>query len=134
MTKGRIALIVLVIFLSLVPFKYINATENYKSKESSEDFAILKQISKADPKKEFKKAIAKKDYRFMGVYGYTLMVPGVPDYDVKYSKKYKVWGIPGTSDAALDVKHWKLIKKVKKYAEAYNKLLKDWIDKHDADL
>jgi hypothetical protein len=88
--------------------------------EKAEDEAArpLKWLYDANPDNDFEAAVAKKDYRFIGLYGYSLYVPGVPIKCLDYKKDIKA--IEGTSDAVMGYEHSKLIAIAQAYAEHYN--------------
>jgi hypothetical protein len=68
-------------------------------------------------------ALARGDTRFVGIMGYSLEVPGVPDYVEKYDKTYGVKIIKGTSDSYSDSSGLSQSVFFRDYAEGYNKLL-----------
>lgn len=69
--------------------------------ENAEEEAVrpLKWLYNADPDNDFEVAIAKKDYRFIGVYGYSLDVPGVLIKCLDREKDIKP--IEGTTDTVM---------------------------------
>ncbi len=78
----------------------------------------------ADFRDDFRRAIESGDNRFVGVWGYALEVPGVPDYDELYSESNGVKVIAGTSDnfevMGDDAYHNTFSRN---YARGYNSLL-----------
>lgn len=72
---------------------------------------------------DFRRAVDSGDVRFVGVMGYALEVPGVPDYDSKYSRLYGVKVIEGTSDMYRDSLELQRGQFYQRYAENYNRLL-----------
>src|SRR6478736_5109133 len=44
----------------------------------------LAHPERANPEKDCQRAIARHDFRFVGVAGFSLDVPGVPDYQARY--------------------------------------------------
>jgi len=85
-------------------------------------------LYKANPDDDFQAAIRNKDYRFIGIYGYSLYVPGV---DLKcISVEKDVNPIEGTSDAVLGYEHAKLIAIAGVYAEHYNFRMRTFREKN----
>jgi len=62
------------------------------------------------------------DMRFFGVYGYSVMVPGVTNYNEAYAGTFGVKVIAGTSDF-LEPGRIRLQSAATRYAMAYNRLL-----------
>ena len=97
--------------------------------ESPEDVpAELKRLEHADPEVDFRDAIKRRDFRFLGVAGFTLTVPGVPmsDENIPLLETHGVRVIPGTSDNPVSLT---LQMVAARYAERYNKLLLDHVRK-----
>jgi hypothetical protein len=79
-------------------------------------------LKKSDPVADETKAFASHDYRFVGVNGYVVVVPGMDEGDPlvrKYGKRI----IEGTTDAPCDKEHSSLVDSAQEYAIAYNKKL-----------
>ncbi len=83
----------------------------------------MRLVDSADYQDDFEEAIARADMRFVGVLGYALQVPGVPDYDTVYSKSNGVKIIEGTSDSHPDSASLAQSVFFKSYAMGYNTLL-----------
>lgn len=83
------------------------------------DLGDLQKYEKANPENDLKAAIARNDLRFKALMGYGLTVPGVADYNEKYSK-FGVDVIKGTSDVIHSYEHGRLITIARYYAEHYN--------------
>lgn len=79
----------------------------------------------ADPEIDFRSAIREKDYRFMGVYGYSIMVPGVSMKCLDFEKDINP--IVGTSDAtgSYEMELFNTIAHV--YAKNYNFKMKFYL-------
>jgi hypothetical protein len=92
---------------------------------ASEDTAVgdLRAFISVPVKARLKAALAARDSRFLGVYGYTLEVPGVPQSEAPRISANGVLGIPGTSDALVSEEHGALNERARDYAEQYNALL-----------
>jgi hypothetical protein len=78
-------------------------------------------------KDDFKHALENRDYRFVGVMGYALEIPGVSNYFELYSKVNGVKVIEGTSDHYPD--SLSLVQAIyfRDYAQGYNLLLLDYL-------
>jgi hypothetical protein len=72
----------------------------------------------AKPDHDVQVALEKKDYRFMGIYGTTLVVPGIDFSCISLNKDVKP--IQGTSDVVLGDEHQKLIGIAGEYARDFN--------------
>jgi hypothetical protein len=64
-------------------------------------------------------ALEANDHRYLGVYGFSLAVPGVPDSEV-LGQENPVLVIPGTSDDG----EFELNERARNYAGKYNRLLR----------
>ena len=78
-------------------------------------------LYKADPAEDVEDAINREDYRFRGIYGYSISVPGVDTSCWSITKN--VSPILGTSDAVIGYEHSKLIAIARAYARTYNFLM-----------
>jgi len=82
----------------------------------------ISQIASSDPAVDLRDAIARRDFRFIGIMGYTLDVPGVhSDDDLILKAGIKV--IKGTSDADKDKRNGELQEMARSYATRYNRYL-----------
>ena len=82
----------------------------------------LWSIEEFDVVKDVEASISQNDFRFCGIYGYAVDVPGVPKEFLKGTDSSHVWMIEGTSDDIQDVRRQALCRK---YAEQYNKMVVD---------
>jgi hypothetical protein len=92
-------------------------------------YESLRRYESADPEEDLRKAVSKNDYRFMFVCSYACEAPGVDDYHDKYSQQYAYVTIDDTGDYLLNSEHSRLKMIVQAYAEKYNKLLIEEIEK-----
>jgi len=85
----------------------------------------LSYLDLQNPKNDLDKNIAHKDYRFICVYGVSIVCPGTdgPGYIQEYGSRM----IEGTSDTAEGEEHHKLQGIAFVYAEKYNQFLMDKI-------
>lgn len=91
----------------------------------------LNEIEGANPARDLQAAVARKDFRFVGIWGYTVEVPGLNEND-KRIQEQGVRMIEGTSDALTNELAAKFQEKARSYAERYNHLLLDYLKKQDA--
>ena len=88
----------------------------------------MQWLNQADPLEDSESAIARSDYRFIGLYGVGAYVPVVniqcldPEKDVKYIK--------GTSDLLENYEHSKLNAIAQVYAEYYNMRMLVYLQKY----
>ena len=94
-------------------------------------YESLRHYEFRDPEEDLKEAISKEDYRFMFVCGIACEAPGVDDYYDKYSQQYAYVTIDKTGDYMLSNEHGRLKAVVQAYAEEYNKLLIEEIERKE---
>ena len=97
------------------------ACEVPKTEFESEQAKYVHELSwllKADPDRDFEKAISNSDYRFKGIHGYSISVPRVKVSCLDLDSD--VAPISGTTDAVLGYEHAKLIAIAREYANYYN--------------
>ena len=85
----------------------------------------LHRLQSAEPQADLEAASKRGDFRFIGLMGYSLIVPGIKEkefYD-KYRSEFGVRIIPGTSDFMEIPEQLELASVGGKYAEQYNRLL-----------
>lgn len=80
----------------------------------------------ADPLDDFNEAVKINDYRFIGVYGYSLNVPGVKLKCLDAERDVKP--IEGTSDSSSSYEEEKFNAVAKVYADYYNFQLKKYLE------
>ena len=81
----------------------------------------LRWVEKADAVADANTAIEKKDFRFLGIAGYTITFPGIPqEKQQELTNKYGSIIIEGTGDVVEGEEHIRLISLAKAYAETYN--------------
>ena len=112
------------ILLKLTTLFLVNYSIVYGSELFLED---LKKYENANPYKDLKKSISKKDFRFISMIGYSKYIPGIKDYYEKY-QKYGNKTIRGTGDVIYNYEYGRLITIAQYYASAYNRQLQRYID------
>lgn len=89
--------------------------------KKSPNIEKLRWVVKADPVRDATQAIMKNDFRFRAVQGYSVILPGVPEREwQRYTKKYGIIVIEGTTDSFGCAEHVRLHLLAVKYAEKYN--------------
>ena len=80
----------------------------------------LRRLERADPTVDANEAIRRHDLRFLAIRGYATEVPGIDDYEERFSEKYGYRVIEGTSDALINDTDRTLQNLAIRYAKAYN--------------
>jgi len=84
----------------------------------------LRWIEKANPTTDAEAALKKNDHTLLAVQGYTWVIPGTDESrKSEYKTRYGVRVIQGTSDAAINKEHLRLIRLATEYAANYNRYL-----------
>jgi hypothetical protein len=86
------------------------------------DVAALRDYLAVSPADRLAAALAESDARFLGVNGFTLLVPSVADAP-RAIREGRVNTIPGTTENAISEEHADLVSRATRYAGAYNALL-----------
>ena len=84
-----------------------------------------RKLLNADPEKNFRVAISNNNYKFKGIYGYSLTVPGVSSKCIDLSED--VDPIVGTSDATESYEQRVFNAVAQTYAEEYNFKMKHYL-------
>ncbi|MCX6834012.1 MAG: hypothetical protein NTW07_02570 [candidate division Zixibacteria bacterium] len=86
-------------------------------------------VDTSDYQSDFLDAIGAGDMRFIAVMGYSTEVPGVPEYYERYSKRYGIKIVEGTSDYLdyADTVAWERNAFSRDYARGYNALLLQYL-------
>lgn len=96
------------------------AAEQAASKPKVTNSGNLAKYLDADPVADALEAIKQGDLHFLAVRGYTVIVPGVPDFQQKYVPKYTYQIIEGTSDTFSNSAEREVQLQVRDYAKKYN--------------
>ena len=83
----------------------------------------IQSILSGDPQRDFERAKGRGDLHFLAVRGITVEIPGIPPDAKKRYRTVRVETIAGTSDVLDAVQTRNARKKVRRYAETYNKLV-----------
>lgn len=95
----------------------------------SADAITVRSIEGADPAKEFAKYVHRGQIFFLGVKGFTIRVPGVTDYERRYSGKIPLRVIAGTTDAFENETERKLSHNAADFAKKFNRLVDEYLSK-----
>jgi len=95
------------------------------SKTASPYRDALNQLISMEPEIEVKASINKNDFRFIGIYGYSLYAPNVERKCVKI--KYDIKPIKGTTDATDNYEQRLFNSVAHAYASEYNSILKHYL-------
>ena len=90
----------------------------------------LQRLENAHPKDDLAADIKNGELHFLGIRGYTLTAPGVPDYRDRYANKIPLRIIEGTSDAIASEGERKLQVAATDYAKSYNLQLVKYLETH----
>src|SRR5437868_13542851 len=84
--------------VSLTSCSFANQNSMENQSDAMHTDSPLKRYETADAVADFQSALKAGDLRFLAIRGYTLIVPGVDDYKIKYAHRYSYRIIEGTSD------------------------------------
>lgn len=115
MKKPIISAAIIALIVSTISFAADTEKANLK--------ATIKKLETSNVNKDVEKAIKQGDWRFIGVNGYTTIIPGTEDKDAKTIKKFGVRVIEGTSDFVENDDIRRLNTIGRKYATEYNRAL-----------
>ncbi|MDH3910091.1 MAG: hypothetical protein OEU09_02265 [Rhodospirillales bacterium] len=90
----------------------------------------LRWVESADAEEVFRSDVKAARFKFYGVYEYSLMFPGINEFN--HSRCYRdIERVPieGTSDALVSLEHLRLNRLASDFAEQYNLLMKDYLDR-----
>lgn len=96
------------------------------------DLSELRRIASSSPANDLEDAIRRNDFRFIGVYGFSTEVPGVPDYWERYASSYGLSVIQGTSDTPYGEEGARLNQQARQYALEYNSLLLEHLGRENS--
>jgi hypothetical protein len=86
--------------------------------------ASLESLNLAEPERDAERHLAAGDFRVIGIYGYSINFPGIPDEAwMRIFAEERFRAIEGTSDCVIGGRHMELISIASKYAERYNRHL-----------
>ena len=96
------------------------------------DYTQLKRYEAADPIADCQRAIARRDFAFLGIGGFTTEFPGVPEFKRKYWHRYSHRVIEGTGEFMAGREHLRLQAVASRYAAHYNRFLLSYLRSHNA--
>lgn len=97
-----------------------------------DNLADMRWLKIANPETYYREDIAKRQFRFFEVLGYSSEIHEVGNltYSRCYAAKIQLDRIEGTTDAPRSLEHGELNNKASVFAKAYNKLMKSYADSH----
>jgi len=98
----------------------------YGCKNKASDLVDVGWLYEANPLEDFKESVNRDDYRFVGIYGYSITVPGVKLKCIDVDKDVKL--IEGTSDSYSSYEEEKFNAVAKVYADYYNFQLMKYLE------
>lgn len=104
-------------FIALMAIALVGCTN--RSASCKAQIEMLEPIASRNPHGDVQRAIAAHDLRFIGVYGFSVDVPGMDEHK-NVVKDHGLRMIDGTSDAPCDAQHSQLVREVTNYARSYN--------------
>lgn len=116
---------IILTFLSLISCQ---SEETEFEKEQRKYISELEWLLDADPNKDVELAISRGDFRFKGIYGYSLTVPHVKVRCLDLEAE--VDAIKGTTDAVLGYEHAKLLAVAREYADFYNMRMRIYLEEN----
>ena len=87
----------------------------------------LRGILHASPTTDANEAVRRNDLRFLAIKGYAVTVPGVEDYDERFSLRYGYRIIEGTTDAIRSDQDRRIQEAAVAYATAYNRVIREYV-------
>ena len=116
--------IIKLLLLFIISTNLLQASDIKSKSTESILMEELKKFNLKNPKQDVAKNLKNNDMRFIGVYGFVIMLPGIPDeYKFKIAKQYGIRAIEGTSDKIESSLHSNLISSAYGYAYEYNQAL-----------
>jgi len=97
-----------------------------------DNLADIRWLKVANPETYYREDIAKRQFRFFEVLGYSSEIHEVGNltYSRCYAAKIQLDRIEGTTDMPRSLEHGELNNKASVFAKAYNKLMKSYADSH----
>ena len=92
--------------------------------------AALEPLNLTEPENDAERHLAAGDQRVIGIHGYSISFPGLPDdASIALSEESGYRTIEGTSDCVIGGRHMELIAVATRYAERYNRHI--WLRRQD---
>jgi hypothetical protein len=86
--------------------------------------AALASLDLEEPENDAERCLAAGDTRIIGIYGYSVSFPGIPDVAwMRVIAEETFRAVEGTSDCVIGERHMALISVASNYAERYNRHL-----------
>ncbi len=116
-----VARIYISLFVSLLPM-----TAFAECGVSVAEISALRELLRSKPTLMAQSAIAQGDANFLGVAGYSVVVPGIDSSGCFVDRTF-VRLVPGTTDAICSAEHVQLIRSATAFAAEYNGVIKEFL-------
>jgi len=125
-------LIVLILIVNFLANPSATAQSSATGTTLVNNVADMRWLKTADPEIYYQEDIAKRQFRFFEVLGYSSEVPevGKLNYSRCYAAKIQLDRIKGTTDMPRSLEHGELNSKATVFAQAYNGFMKSYADSH----
>ena len=125
-------LIALILVASFLTSPSATAQTSATSTTIVDNLADMRWLKAANPETYYREDIAKRQFRFFEVLGYSSEIHevGKLNYSRCYAAKIRLDRIDGTTDMPRSLEHGELNNKASVFAQAYNKLMKNHADSH----
>jgi len=125
-------LIALILVASFLTSPSTTAQTSATSTTIVDNLADMRWLKAANPETYYREDIAKRQFRFFEVLGYSSEIHevGKLNYSRCYAAKIRLDRIDGTTDMPRSLEHGELNNKASVFAQAYNKLMKNYADSH----
>lgn len=111
------------IFTILILSVALSATVQANKLQCQAAVKGLGELKSMSPQVRLQKSLKKNDYRFLGIYGRVLIVPGVENFYRCYATRFGALVLPGTSDKPSCKQQRLYTQKAHQYATQYNSIL-----------
>ena len=109
------------VLIVLTTLSCCKESQSLRALEADPMLAELLVIQHADPVQACRAAMARKDFRFLGILGFSLYFPGIDEFGVQIENKHDYHVIQGTGDAGEPTVT--RTNKAYEYASVYNQML-----------
>ncbi|HIP53220.1 MAG TPA: glutamyl-tRNA amidotransferase [Chromatiales bacterium] len=100
--------------------------ETSKTEREQRAMEALAWVEDADAERDAQRALDRGDTALLGIASRVTVLPGIPSSEyARYKTKCGVRLLPGSSDRVYGKRHLELLKKMHRYAERYNRIIKD---------
>lgn len=125
-------LIALILVTNFLTSPSATAQTSATSTTIVDNLAAMRWLKAANPETYYREDIAKRQFRFFEVLGYSSEIPEIGNltYSRCYAAKIQLDRIEGTTDFPRSLEHGELNNTASVFEKAYNKLVKSYADFH----